>query len=55
MPQRKWNKSETKAHSITTKKKPTLLKGKHPNNLGTDGKMIFSITTYCSAGNHYKK
>ena len=46
MLQIKWNKSETKAHSIMTKKKPTFLKGEQPNNLGTVGKMIFSITTY---------
>ena len=29
-----------------TIKKPTLLTGKYSNNLGTVGKMIFSITTY---------
>jgi hypothetical protein len=46
MPHSKWNKSETKAHSIMTMKKPTSLMGKHPNNLGTVGKMIFSIPTY---------
>jgi len=45
MPQSKWNKSETKAHSIMTMK-PTLLMGKHPNNLGTVGKMKFPKTTY---------
>ena len=46
MPHSKWNKTQTKAHSITTMKKPTLLTGKHPNNLGTVEKIIFSLTTY---------
>ena len=45
MPQSKRKKSETKLLLIITIKKPTSLTGKHPNSLGTVGKMIFSTPT----------
>jgi CRISPR/Cas system endoribonuclease Cas6 (RAMP superfamily) len=46
MSQSKKYKNETKAHSIMTIKKTTLLTGKHPKNIGIVGKITFSITTH---------